>query len=87
MRAVGHNAFAAEILRSFIDRIERMEEEKASLAADIRGIYIEAKGTGFDAKVMRKVIAIRKMSKADFQEGEAILDLYLTALGMNSDLV
>lgn len=74
--------FAKEHLRSFIERIERLEEEKKALADDIREVYSEAKGTGFDAKVMRQVIRLRKMESADRQEQEAMLDLYLGALGM-----
>ncbi len=74
--------FAKEHLRSFVDRIERLEEERSALTADIREVYSEAKGTGFDAKIMRQVVRMRKMDKADFQEQEAILDLYLTAMGM-----
>ena len=74
--------FAKEHLKSFVDRIERLEEERNALTADIREVYSEAKGTGFDAKIMRQVVRMRKMDKADFQEQEAILDLYLTALEM-----
>ena len=74
--------FAQEHLKSFIERIERLEEEKAALAADIREVYSEAKGTGFDVKIMRQVIRLRKMETADRQEQDAILDLYLSALGM-----
>lgn len=76
------SGFAKEQLRSFIERIERLEEEKKALADDIREIYSEAKGTGFDGKVMRQVIRLRKMESADRQEQEAMLDLYLSALGM-----
>lgn len=82
---MGHNSrggFARDQLKSFINRIERMEEEKAALLADIKEIYSEAKGTGFDTKIMRQVIRLRKLDKADFQEQEAMLDLYLTAVGM-----
>jgi uncharacterized protein (UPF0335 family) len=75
-------AFAKDQLRSFVERIERLEEEKATLSADIREIYSEAKGTGFDTKVLRQVIRLRKLDRADRQEQEAILDLYLAALGM-----
>lgn len=74
--------FAAEQLRSFVERIERLEEEKASLTADVREVYSEAKGQGFDTKILRQVIALRKLDTADRQESEAVLDLYLTALGM-----
>jgi uncharacterized protein (UPF0335 family) len=86
MASIGHNSgFARDQLRSFIQRVERMEEEKAALVADIKEIYAEAKGTGFDTKIMRKVIQLRKMDKADFQEMEAMLDLYLNAVGMRDD--
>ncbi len=78
-------AFAKEHLKSFIERIERLEEEKAALAADIREVYSEAKGTGFDVKIMRQVVRLRKMETADRQEQDAILDLYLNALGMKRD--
>ena len=76
------SGFAKEHLRSFIERIERLEEEKKALADDIKEVYSEAKGTGFDTKIMRQVIRMRKLDKADFQEQEAVLDLYLSALGM-----
>jgi uncharacterized protein (UPF0335 family) len=76
------SGFAKEHLRSFIERIERLEEEKKALANDIREVYSEAKGTGFDTKVMRQVVKLRKMESADRQEQEAMLDLYLSALGM-----
>ena len=72
----------ADRLRSFIERIERLEEEKAALTADIREIYAEAKGEGFDSKVMRQVVRLRKMDSGDRQEQESILDLYKQALGM-----
>lgn len=80
--SVAKSGFAKEHLKSFIDRIERLEEERAALTADIREVYSEAKGTGFDTKIMRQVVRMRKLDKADFQEQEAILDLYLTALDM-----
>ncbi|MEI9997010.1 MAG: DUF2312 domain-containing protein [Rhizomicrobium sp.] len=76
------SGFAKEHLRSFIERIERLEEEKKALADDIKEVYSEAKGTGFDTKVMRQVVRLRKMESADRQEQEAMLDLYLSALGM-----
>lgn len=78
------SGFAKEHLRSFIDRIERLEEEKAALTADIREVYSEAKGQGFDTKIMRQVVRIRKLDTADRREQEAVLDLYLSALGMKS---
>jgi len=76
------SSFAKDQLKSFIDRIERLEEERNALTADIREVYAEAKGTGFDTKIMRQVVRMRKLDKADFQEQEAILDLYLTAMDM-----
>ncbi len=76
------SGFAKDQLKSFIDRIERLEEERNALTADIREVYSEAKGTGFDTKIMRQIVRMRKLDKADFQEQEAILDLYLTALDM-----
>jgi uncharacterized protein (UPF0335 family) len=81
-KIVAKSGFAKEHLRSFIERIERLEEEKKALADDIREVYSEAKGTGFDTKVMRQVVRLRKMETADRQEQEAMLDLYLGALGM-----
>ena len=72
----------AERLRSFIERIERLEEEKAALTADIREVYAEAKGTGFDTKTMRQVVKLRKMDSADREEQEELLDLYKRALGL-----
>ncbi len=73
---------AADRLRQFIERIERLEEEKAALASDVREVYSEAKAVGFDPKVMRQVIRLRKMDTADQQEMEALIDTYKHALGM-----
>ncbi len=73
---------AADQLRLFIERIERLEEEKKGIADDIRDVFAEAKGQGFDTKVMRQVIRLRKRDVAERQEEEALLDLYLHALGM-----
>ena len=73
---------AAQRLRSFIERIERLEEEKAALAADIREVYAEAKGDGFDVKTMRQIVRLRKMESSDRAEQEALLDLYKAALGL-----
>ena len=71
---------AGERLKSFVERIERLEEEKVALSADIREVYAEAKGAGFDIKVMRQLIRLRKMDKDDRSEMEAILDVYERAL-------
>jgi uncharacterized protein (UPF0335 family) len=73
---------AADRLRSFLDRIERLEEEKAGLTADIREVYAEAKGSGFDSKVMRQIVRLRKMDSADRQEQEALLEVYRRAIGL-----
>ena len=76
------NAVAQDQLRSFVERIERLEEEKKTIGDDIKDVYAEAKGNGFDTKVLRKVISLRKQDADERQEQEAILDLYLQALGM-----
>lgn len=73
---------AGDRLRSFIERIERLEEEKAALAADIREVYSEAKGTGFDVKILRQVVRLRKMDVSERQEQEDLLDIYKRALDM-----
>jgi uncharacterized protein (UPF0335 family) len=73
---------AAEQLRSFVERIERLEEEKKSIADDVKDVYAEAKATGFDTKVLRQIIRLRKQDAAERQEQEALLDLYMHALGM-----
>ena len=74
---------AGEELRQFIERIERLEEEKASIAEDIRDVFAEAKGRGYDAKTMRQIIKIRKMDKNERDEQESLLELYKAALGMS----
>jgi len=73
---------AAGQLRAFIERIERLEEEKKTIADDIKEVYAEAKGNGFDTKVLRKIVSIRKQDHNERMEQEALLELYLTALGM-----
>ncbi len=73
---------AQKQLRQLIEQVERLEEEKKALAGDIRDKFAEAKGLGFDVKAMRKVISLRKKTQADRQEEEAILTVYLHALGM-----
>ncbi|WND01852.1 DUF2312 domain-containing protein [Temperatibacter marinus] len=77
---VNTGGIAGEQLRSFIERIERLEEEKKGLAEDVKEVYAQAKATGFDPKIMRKVISLRKMDQADRQEQEALLDVYLHAI-------
>lgn len=77
----GNGGVAAERLRSFIERVERLEEEKKGLSGDIKDVYAEAKGEGYETKVLRQIVRLRKMDKSDRQEQEALLDLYLSALG------
>lgn len=87
MAEVGHNSggIAGDRLRSLIERIERLEEEKRATAADIKEVYAEAKGTGFDTKIMRQIVKLRRMDKDDIDEQETLLDIYKRALGMLAD--
>jgi len=73
---------AADRLRSIIERVERLEEERKALAGDIKDIFAEAKSAGFDVKVIRQIISIRKKEPAEVEEQETLLDLYRRALGM-----
>tara|TARA_Y100000588_G_scaffold185635_1_gene199497 strand:- start:170 stop:412 length:243 start_codon:yes stop_codon:yes gene_type:complete len=72
----------AERLQSFIERVERLEEERTALSADIREVYSEAKAVGFDIRIMRQIVRLRKMNSSDRHEQEELLDLYKNALGM-----
>jgi len=78
---------AVERLKSFIERIERLEEEKRVLGGDIKEVYAEAKGTGFEPKIMRQIIKIRRKDKEEVDEEESLLDLYKRALGMTPEAV
>lgn len=80
--ALDNNGIAADELAQLIERIERLEEEKASIASDIKDIYAEAKARGFDTKAMRKIVSLRKKGPEERQEEAAILELYMEALGM-----
>ena len=80
---IGHNSVAADQLRLFIERVERLEEEKKGIADDIRDVYSEAKSTGFDTKTMRAIVQLRKMEKTAREERDALLESYRAALGMN----
>lgn len=82
MSNIGDNSIAADQLRLFIERIERLEEDKKGIADDIRDVYSEAKAHGYDAKIMRHVIRLRKMDRQDRLEQEALIDAYLSALGL-----
>lgn len=98
MSGIGHNSgetatskkikaggpISADRLKSFVERIEKLTEEKDALGSDIRDIYSEAKGVGYDVKTMRKIVALRKMNAADRAEQETLLDVYKHALGMDA---
>lgn len=79
---IGDNSVDAPRLRAFIERVEQLEEEKRAIAGDIKDVYVEAKGVGFDAKIMRKVIQIRRQNVDKRRAYEEILDVYLSALGL-----
>lgn len=79
--ASGNLSVSADHLRSFIQRIEKLEEDKAAIAADIKDVYAEAKGSGFDTKIMRKVISLRKMETQARREQEELIELYMSAMG------
>ena len=79
---MGGGAVAADELRLLIERAERLEEEKKGISDDIKDVMAEAKGRGYDPKAIRKILSIRKKKKAESQEEEAILEVYLQALGM-----
>lgn len=74
--------FAKGQIKALVERIERLEEEKKTIAEDIKEVYAEAKGNGFDVKILRKVISLRKKEPAERMEEQSMLDLYLEALGM-----
>ncbi len=80
--SVSTTTVAAGQLKAIVERIERLEEEKKEVADQIKEVYAEAKGNGFDAKVLRKIVSLRKQSSEEREEHEAILDLYMSALGM-----
>ena len=79
---MGGGQVAADELRLLIERAERLEEEKKGIADDIKDVMAEAKGRGYDPKAIRKILSIRKKKKEEYQEEEAILEVYLQALGM-----
>ena len=85
MAEIGHNTVAGDQLRTIVERIERLEEEKAAIAGDIKEVYSEAKANGFDIKTLRVVVRLRKQDANERQEHEAILATYMHALGMLAD--
>jgi uncharacterized protein (UPF0335 family) len=89
--SIGHNSeasevpatkFAKEQLKAIIERIERLEEEKKTISEDVRDVYVEAKGNGFDVKALRTIVRMRKMDANDREQQETILETYMQALGM-----
>ena len=76
------NTVDAKHLKAFLERIEKLEEEKRAIADDIKDVYSEAKGTGYDVKIMRKIVSIRRQDTHKRREEEEILDIYLSALGI-----
>lgn len=78
---IGHNSVARDQLKSVIDRIERLEEDKKTIADDIKEVYAEAKANGLHKKVLRKIVAIRKRNRDEVEEENALLDMYLSTLG------
>lgn len=81
----GSNGVDGDHLRALVERIERLEEEKRAIADDVKEVYAEAKSVGFDPKIIRKIVALRKQDKHKREEEEAMLDLYKNALGMLAD--
>ena len=81
-KAANYGGITGEHLRQYIERIERLEEEKKVIAEDMKEVFGEAKANGFDVKIMRKIISVRKLDAADREEQEALMDLYMQALGM-----
>ena len=82
MSIVGHNSIAKDQLKSIIERVERLEEDKKAISDDIKDVYSEAKGNGYDAKALRRIVALRKQDPDKRAEQDAILDTYMHALGM-----
>lgn len=83
MPGIGHNGDADDRLRLLIERIERLEEEKKAIGDDIKDVYLEAKSVGYDPKIMRQIVRLRKLKPDDRREMEEILDLYKRALGLD----
>ena len=86
MSSIGHNTIAAEQLRSIVQRVEKLDEEKSSLSADIKDVMAEAKGNGLDTKAIKAIIKLRKLDAQEREEQETVLDTYLRAMGMIPEL-
>ena len=82
MTGMGDNSINSGHLKAFIERIERLEEEKRALAGDIKDVYAEAKEVGYDVKIMRKIVSLRRQDHHKRKEEEELLDAYMSALGM-----
>jgi uncharacterized protein (UPF0335 family) len=87
MTAAGHNTISAEQLRQIVARIERLDADRAAVVEDMKQVYLEAKGAGFDPKVLRRIIRLRKMDDAERREQAAVLELYASAIGMQLTLL
>ena len=87
MQGLGHNSVPADQLRSIVERIERLEEEKAAIADDIKEVYGEAKGTGFDVKILRKVVVRRKMGSETRQEQDLVIEIYEKSLNSLTEMM
>lgn len=83
MSNIGHNSVAADLVRSYVERIERLEEEKKAISEDIREICVEAKSAGFNTKVIRKVVSLRRQDEGKRKEEHSLLDLYASAIGLD----
>ena len=83
MTGIGHNSIAAQELREYLERIERLEQQKAEIGEDVRDIYLLAKSKGFDPKTMRKVVALRKLDPAKRKKQQDLLELYAHAVGLD----
>jgi uncharacterized protein (UPF0335 family) len=83
MAEAGHNSVAADQLRTIVERIERLEDDKKAVVEDIKHLYMEAKSNGFDGKALRKIVALRAMDEDKRKEAQAMLDLYAHALGLH----
>jgi uncharacterized protein (UPF0335 family) len=82
MSTIGDNSISGERLRSFIKRIEKLEEDKAAVGEDLKEVYAEAKGTGFDTKIIRQIVKLRKIEVEKRRENDELLELYKAAIGM-----
>lgn len=86
MSDIGHNSVSAEVLKSIVERVERLEEQKNAIAEDIKDIYSESKGRGFEPKIIKKIVKLRKSSLEKRREEEELTNLYAAAIGMQLDL-